>query len=58
MVKCLKYIFDEDIFKFLFENIIFKNFLGMFEYEEKLDKGMRMVKMNEVFLVGIGKIDG
>lgn len=30
----------------------------MFEYEEKLDKGMRMVKMNEVFLVGIGKIDG
>ncbi|WIF89233.2 acetyl-CoA carboxylase, carboxyltransferase subunit beta [Acholeplasma laidlawii] len=57
-VKRLKYTLDEDTFKPLFENITSKNPLGMPEYEEKLDKGMRMAKMNEAFLAGTGKIDG
>lgn len=57
-VKRLKYTLDENTFKPLFENITSKNPLGMPEYEEKLEKGMRMSKMNEAFLAGTGKIDG
>ncbi|MFA7417307.1 MAG: acetyl-CoA carboxylase, carboxyltransferase subunit beta [Acholeplasma sp.] len=57
-VKRLKYTLDDNTFKPLFENITSKNPLGMPEYEEKLEKGMRMSKMNEAFLAGTGNIDG
>ena len=56
--KRLKFTVDEKSFKPLFEQITSINPLGMPDYEDKLEKGMRMSKMNEAFLAGTAKIDG
>ncbi|WP_162163980.1 acetyl-CoA carboxylase, carboxyltransferase subunit beta [Acholeplasma hippikon] len=56
--KRILFTVDENSFVELDKEVTSLNPLGMPEYEDKLNKGKRMSKMNEAFLSGTATLDG
>ncbi len=56
--KRILFTLDENSFKEIDSFVRSKNPLGMPDYEDKLEKGRRMSKMNEAFISGTGLITG